>query len=177
MFILINRCLGKKSTFRKEKGIPSDGDIIRRANKQLEGISGLADTAVFLTQAQSRWMFLLGQLSWVGVLQVGTLGFKVLLFFDAILFIIQGTVGRKAIMARAQPPIIHFGLEMTHITSFHIPSARVGKTEFLVGLVLSRTDSKVQKVLASHNVLPFSTSFFGFACRSSRARDGTTAVN
>lgn len=37
----------------------------------------------------------------------------------------KDTVGRKMIMARAQLLIIHLSLEMTHITSVHIPSARI----------------------------------------------------
>ena len=66
-------------------------------------------------------------------------------FFDATLFNIQGTVGRKTIMARAQLLIILLTLEMTHITSVHVPSAGGGEMEFLAGQVPPRSDSKIQK--------------------------------
>lgn len=66
-------------------------------------------------------------------------------FFDATLFNIQGTVGRKMIMARAQLLIILLSLEMTHITSVHVPSAGVGEMEFLAGQVPPRSDSKIRK--------------------------------
>ena len=68
-----------------------------------------------------------------------------MVFFDATLFNIQGTVGRKTIMARAQLLIILLTLEMTHITSVHVPSAGGGEMEFLAGQVPPRSDSKIQK--------------------------------
>lgn len=100
--------------------------------------------------AKSKWMFLLGLLSWVAFLQVKTLGFRHFLFLsflfsDATLFNVQGTVGRKRIMARAQLLIIHLNLEMTRITSIYIPSVGVREMEFLVEQVPPRNDSKLQK--------------------------------
>lgn len=103
---------------------------------------------LLLTHAESRWVFLLGLLSWVAFLQVKTLGFRHFLsffLFDATLFNVQGTVGRKRIMARAQLLIIHLSLDMTHITSVRIPSVGVGEMEFLLEQVPPRNDSKLQK--------------------------------
>lgn len=90
-------------------------------------------------------MFLLGWLSWAAFLHVGTLGLRLLLFFDATYFNIQGTVGRRVIMARVWLLIMHLSLEMTHIISAHIPSAKVGDMEFPGGQGLPTSDSKVQK--------------------------------
>lgn len=117
-------------------------------------------------------MFLLGLLSWVAFLQVKTLGFRHFLFLSFLFFWCHslqctGHCGEgKRIMARAQLLIIHLNLEMTRITSIYIPSVGVREMEFLVEQVPPRNDSKLQKgspdlrVLASHNLLHFSTSIW-----------------